>query len=64
VVSAVAPKPVNVLLIGPSMRVAELADAGVRRVSVGGALAAAAWTAFDRAVHLLVEEGTLPKRDI
>jgi 2-methylisocitrate lyase-like PEP mutase family enzyme len=63
-VSAVAPKPVNVLLIGPNMRVAELADAGVRRVSVGGALAAAAWAAFDRAVHLLVDEGTLPKRDI
>ena len=40
---AVAPKPVNVLLIGPDMRVADLADAGVRRVSTGGALAAAAW---------------------
>ena len=35
-VSAVAPKPINVLLIGPNMRVAELADVGVRRVSVGG----------------------------
>ena len=35
VVSAVAPKPVNFLLIAPNMRVAELADAGVRRVSVG-----------------------------
>jgi 2-methylisocitrate lyase-like PEP mutase family enzyme len=35
VVSAFAPKPVNFLLIGPKMRVAELADAGVRRVSVG-----------------------------
>ena len=62
-VSAVAPKPVNVLLIGPNMRVADLADAGVRRVSVGGALAAAAWAAFDRAVRLLAEEGTLPKRE-
>ncbi len=62
-VSAVAPKPVNVLLIGPNMRVAELADAGVRRVSVGGALAAAAWAAFDRAARLLIDEGTLPKRD-
>jgi 2-methylisocitrate lyase-like PEP mutase family enzyme len=61
-VSAVAPKPVNVLLIGPNMRVADLAAAGVRRVSVGGALAAAAWAAFDRAVRLLTEEGTLPKR--
>jgi 2-methylisocitrate lyase-like PEP mutase family enzyme len=62
-VSAVAPKPVNVLLIGPNMRVADLVDAGVRRVSVGSALAAAAWAAFDQAVRLLIEEGTLPKRD-
>jgi len=61
-VSAVAPKPVNVLLSGPSMRVADLAAAGVRRVSVGGALAAAAWAGFDQAVQLLADEGTLPKR--
>jgi len=61
-VSAVAPKPVNVLLIGPNMRVADLAAAGVRRVSVGGALAAAAWSGFDQAVQLLADEGTLPKR--
>jgi 2-methylisocitrate lyase-like PEP mutase family enzyme len=63
-VAAVAPKPVNVLLIGPKMRVADLAAAGVRRVSVGGALAAAAWAAFDRAVQLFTDEGTLPKREI
>jgi 2-methylisocitrate lyase-like PEP mutase family enzyme len=62
-VSAVAPKPVNVLLIGPNMRVGDLGDAGVRRVSVGGSLAAAAWAAFDRAVRLLIDEGTLPKRE-
>lgn len=37
VVRAVAPKPVNVL-IGPGVGVQELADAGVRRVSLGGAL--------------------------
>jgi 2-methylisocitrate lyase-like PEP mutase family enzyme len=61
-VSAVAPKPVNVLLIGPNMRVADLAAVGVRRVSVGGALAAAAWSGFDQAVQLLADEGTLPKR--
>jgi 2-methylisocitrate lyase-like PEP mutase family enzyme len=61
-ISAVAPKPVNVLLIGPNMRVADLADAGVRRVSVGGTLAAVAWAAFDRAVQMLVDEGKLPKR--
>jgi 2-methylisocitrate lyase-like PEP mutase family enzyme len=61
-VSAVAPKPVNALLLGPEMHVADLADAGVRRISTGGGLAAAAWAGFDNAVRLLTEEGTLPKR--
>jgi 2-methylisocitrate lyase-like PEP mutase family enzyme len=62
VVSAVAPKPVNVLLMGPGMRVSELAAAGVRRVSTGGGLAAAAWAGFDRVARQLVEEGTAPPR--
>jgi len=61
VVSAVAPKPVNVLLF-PGMRVADLEKAGVRRVSVGSALAAAAWGGFDRAAKQRVEEGTVPPR--
>ncbi len=61
-VSAVAPKPVNALLLGPEMHVAGLADAGVRRVSTGGGLAAAAWAGFDSALQLLIEKGTLPKR--
>src|SRR5918993_5199243 len=43
VVNAVGPKPVNVLVGGPFATVAELADMGVRRISVGGALARAAW---------------------
>jgi len=59
VVSAVAPKPVNALLF-PGMRVADLQKVGVRRVSVGSALAAAAWGGFDRAAKQLVEEGTVP----
>lgn len=63
IVAAVAPKPVNVLLIKPEMRVAELAEAGVRRVSVGGGLAAAAWKGFDHAVRMLVEEGRIPARN-
>lgn len=63
IVAAVAPKPVNVLLIKPEMRVAELAAAGVRRVSVGGGLAAAAWKGFDHAARLLVEEGRMPARN-
>ena len=37
-VRAVAPKPVNVLVKGPRFTVAELADLGVRRISVGDAL--------------------------
>lgn len=42
-VRAVAPKPLNVLVMNPEMTVRELADLGVRRISVGGALARAAW---------------------
>lgn len=62
VVRAVAPKPVNVLLFKPQMRVADLAALGVRRVSTGGALAAAAWRGFDLAARQLLETGTLPAR--
>ncbi len=63
IVRAVAPKPVNILLFGPQMRVADLAAIGVRRVSTGGALAAIAWNAFDHAARQLVESGTLPPRN-
>jgi 2-methylisocitrate lyase-like PEP mutase family enzyme len=55
-VRAVAPKPVNVLIMSPEMRVADLAALGVRRVSVGGALAAAAWRGFDAAAAALAEQ--------
>ena len=61
VVAAVAPKPVNVLLFGPDMRVGDLADLGVRRVSVGGCLARAAWAGFDEAARLLRDRGSLPE---
>jgi 2-methylisocitrate lyase-like PEP mutase family enzyme len=44
-VRAVAPRPLNVLLWGPGVSVAELADMGVRRISIGGALARVAWGA-------------------
>jgi 2-methylisocitrate lyase-like PEP mutase family enzyme len=59
-VAAVAPKPVNVLLRAPPMRVADLAALGVRRVSVGSRLAAAAWAGFDAALKELHDHGTLP----
>ena len=48
-VRAVAPKPINVLIMNAGMRIADLAAVGVRRVSVGGALANTAWRAFDEA---------------
>jgi len=44
-VRAVAPKPLNVLMARPGLGVAELAELGVRRISVGGALARVAWAA-------------------
>jgi 2-methylisocitrate lyase-like PEP mutase family enzyme len=62
IVTAVAPKPVNVLLMNPNMRVADLAALGVRRVSTGGGLAYAAWTGFDSATKMLLENGTKPER--
>ncbi len=58
VVAAVAPKPVNVLVGGASeWTVAQLAALGVRRISVGGALARAAWGGMLRAARLLANEG-------
>jgi 2-methylisocitrate lyase-like PEP mutase family enzyme len=50
-VRAVAPKPVNVLMSGPGLTVAELAELGVRRISVGGALARVAWAAVLKAAE-------------
>lgn len=44
-VRAVAPKPVNVLALRPGLAFSELAELGVRRVSVGGSLARVAWRA-------------------
>jgi 2-methylisocitrate lyase-like PEP mutase family enzyme len=45
-VQAIAPKPVNVLVMGPGVTAKELADLGVRRISVGGALSLSAWGAM------------------
>jgi len=58
VVGAVAPKPVNALVGSDFATVAELAGAGVRRISVGGALARAAWTGFLGAAKEIAERGT------
>ncbi len=58
VVAAVAPKPVNVLAGGDFTTVSELAELGVRRISVGGALARAAWTGFLEAAREIATKGT------
>ena len=58
VVAAVAPKPVNVLIGWASdLRLQDLAELGVRRVSIGGALARAAWGGFLRAARSIAEQG-------
>ena len=58
VVEAVAPKPVN-LLIGwaGDLGVDDVASLGVRRISLGGALARAAWGGFMRATKTILEQG-------
>jgi 2-methylisocitrate lyase-like PEP mutase family enzyme len=58
VVAGVAPKPVNLLVGYPSeLTVAQIAALGVRRISVGGALACSAWGGFMRSARLLAEQG-------
>ncbi|MGC4084693.1 MAG: isocitrate lyase/phosphoenolpyruvate mutase family protein [Vicinamibacterales bacterium] len=58
VVQAVAPRPVNVLVSGPFITVDELAALGVRRISVGGALARSAWAGFLAAAREIAQQGT------
>ncbi len=58
VVQAVSPKPVNVPVGSDFTTVAALAGLGVRRISVGGALARAAWGGFLAAAQEIAEEGT------
>jgi 2-methylisocitrate lyase-like PEP mutase family enzyme len=59
VVAAVAPKPVNLLVSGKTdLAVPDIAALGVRRISVGGALARSAWAGFMRAASEIVERGS------
>ncbi|MFN2514615.1 MAG: oxaloacetate decarboxylase [Pyrinomonadaceae bacterium] len=60
IVKAVSPKPVNVLVSkpNPAMSVSRLAGLGVRRVSVGSALALVAWGAFIRAAESIAATGS------
>jgi 2-methylisocitrate lyase-like PEP mutase family enzyme len=61
VVAAVAPKPVNLLAYAPFVTVAEAADLGVRRISVGGTLARTAWAGFLAAAEEIANEGTFSR---
>jgi len=59
IVSAVAPKPVNVLMgWNTGLTVADIAELGARRISVGSSLARAAWTGFINAATLIAKEGS------
>ena len=61
IVAAVAPKPVNLLINAPFITVAEAAELGVRRISVGGTLARAAWGGFLEAAQEIADAGTFSR---
>lgn len=59
IVAAVSPKPVNVLISADiGLTVADLTALGVRRISVGSALARTAWTGFIRAARTIAADGS------
>ena len=58
IVTAVSPKPVNLLINAPFITVRDAANLGVRRISVGGTLARTAWRGFLQAAHEIAEAGT------
>jgi 2-methylisocitrate lyase-like PEP mutase family enzyme len=58
IVAGAAGKPVNLLVGFPSeLNVTQIAALGVRRISVGGALACAAWGGFMRSARMIAEQG-------
>ena len=61
ILTAVAPKPVNLLINAPFISVAAAAKLGVRRISLGGTLARVAWGAALAAAKELAEEGTVSR---
>lgn len=61
IVDAVAPKPVNLLIHTPFITVAEAAEVGVRRISVGGMLAKTAWRGFLDAAREIADQGTFTR---
>jgi methylisocitrate lyase len=58
VVKAVHPKPVNLLIGASGLSLKQAEDLGVRRISVGGSLARAAWGGFMKAAREMAEQGT------
>jgi len=59
IVAAVRPKPVNVLMgANTGLRVSDVAEMGVRRISVGSSMARAAWGGFIHAAKLIAEDGS------
>jgi 2-methylisocitrate lyase-like PEP mutase family enzyme len=70
-VKAVAPKPVNVLVRGADLTLADLAELGVRRISVGGGLAATGWAAVAKTARELkagsfgaLQQGRMPNAEL
>ncbi len=61
IVSAVSPKPVNLLINAPFMTVGQAAELGVRRISVGGTLARTAWGGFLEAAREIADAGTFTR---
>jgi 2-methylisocitrate lyase-like PEP mutase family enzyme len=58
-VAELSPKPVNLLMSeNTGLTVPDLADLGVRRISVGSSLSRAAWTGFIRAAETIAKEGS------
>lgn len=59
IVAAAGGKPVNTLIYGDfGLSVSDIAATGTRRISIGGALARAAWAAFIEATRLIRDEGS------
>ena len=58
VITAVAPKPVNIIMSAPlGLTVADVAALGARRISVGSALSRVVWGAFMRSAKAIAEQG-------
>jgi len=64
IVAAVSPKPVNLLINAPFISVAEAANLGVRRISVGGTLARTAWAGFLQAAKEIADKGTFTRFEL